>query len=84
MKNLTIKEATDLLLDGEVVAIPTETVYGLAADARSDVAVSKIFEAKRPTDNPLIVHIGDIAQVDNLVTDVSKGAHLLMDHFRRH
>jgi len=82
MKHLTIKEATDLLINGEVVAIPTETVYGLAADARSDVAVSKIFEAKgRPSDNPLIVHIGDIAQVDSLATDVSKKARLLMDHF---
>jgi len=82
MKELTIKEAIDLLEDGEVVAIPTETVYGLAADARFDVAVSKIFEAKgRPSDNPLIVHIGDIAQVDRLATDVSEKARLLMDHF---
>lgn len=82
MKILTIEEATGLLLDGEAVAIPTETVYGLAADARSDVAVSKIFEAKgRPSDNPLIVHIGDVAQVDDLVTVVSNEARLLMDHF---
>jgi len=82
MKHLTIKEATALLMDGEVVAIPTETVYGLAADARNDVAVSKIFKAKgRPSDNPLIVHIGDIAQVDHLVTDISQAARLLMAHF---
>jgi len=82
VKTLTIKEAVNLLLAGEVVAIPTETVYGLAADARSDEAVNKIFSAKkRPTDNPLIAHIGDITQVDSLATDVSKEARLLMDHF---
>lgn len=82
MKNLTIEEAIELLIDGEVVAIPTETVYGLAADARNDEAVGRIFKAKgRPSDNPLIVHIGDMAQVDRLVTDVSEGARLLMDHF---
>jgi len=82
MKILTIKEATDLLINGEVVAIPTETVYGLAADARNDEAISKIFKAKgRPSDNPLIVHIGDVAQVDELVTTVSTRARLLMDHF---
>jgi len=82
MRNLTIKEATELLIDDEVVAIPTETVYGLAADARNDAAVTKIFKAKgRPSDNPLIVHIGDVTQIDSLVTDVSEGARLLMDHF---
>ena len=82
MKSLKIQEAIDLLKNGEVIAIPTETVYGLAADARSDKAVSKIFEAKgRPADNPLIVHIGDMAQVDHLATDVSEDARLLMNHF---
>jgi len=82
MKTLTIQKAIDLLVGGEIVAIPTETVYGLAADARSDEAVSKIFKAKgRPSDNPLIVHIGDIAQVDHLAIDVSEKARLLMDHF---
>jgi len=82
MRTLTIKEAIDLLKIGETVAIPTETVYGLAADARSDEAVNKIFEAKkRPADNPLIVHIGDMAQIESLATDVSEKARLLMDHF---
>ena len=82
MKNLTIEEATDLLINDEIVAIPTETVYGLAADARSDIAVSKIFKAKgRPSDNPLIVHVGDITQIDKLVIDVSESARLLMDYF---
>jgi len=82
MKILSIKEGISLLEAGEIVAIPTETVYGLAADARSDVAVSKIFAAKkRPADNPLIVHIGDIAQVDGLAINVSEKTRLLMDHF---
>jgi len=82
MMIITVKHAAKLLISGEVVAIPTETVYGLAADARSDAAVSKIFKAKgRPTDNPLIVHIGDMAQVDALVTAVSAEARLLMEHF---
>ena len=82
MKMLTIKEAVNLLLAGEVVAIPTETVYGLAADARRDEAVNKIFSAKkRPADNPLIAHIGDISQVDILATNISKEARLLMEHF---
>ena len=50
--------AAKLLQQGELVALPTETVYGIAADARNGEAVKKIFEAKgRPQDNPLIVHI---------------------------
>ena len=49
--------AARLLQQGELVALPTETVYGIAADARNGEAVKKIFEAKgRPQDNPLIVH----------------------------
>ena len=53
-----ISYAARLLADGEVVGIPTETVYGLAADAENEESVKKIFEAKgRPQDNPLIVHL---------------------------
>ena len=82
MKKLNVSEAAALLGDGGVVAIPTETVYGLAADATSDDAVSKIFDAKgRPSDNPLIVHVGDVSQVDGLVSCVSDGARRLMDAF---
>lgn len=60
--NLT--QAIEKLKAGEVVAIPTETVYGLAADATSESALRQIYSIKRrPADNPLIVHIADIAQV---------------------
>ena len=53
-----ITKAADLLRRGELVALPTETVYGIAADARNGAAVAKIFVAKgRPQDNPLIVHV---------------------------
>lgn len=55
-----LDRAAELLRAGELVAIPTETVYGLAADAENGPAVARIFEAKgRPMDNPLIVHIAD-------------------------
>ena len=57
----SVRLAAQLLRQGELVALPTETVYGLAADARNGEAVKKIFEAKgRPQDNPLIVHIGGL------------------------
>ncbi|MEO1135105.1 MAG: L-threonylcarbamoyladenylate synthase [Pseudomonadota bacterium] len=55
-----IRKAKDLILSGGLVAMPTETVYGLAADATNDTAVARIFEAKgRPQFNPLIVHVAD-------------------------
>lgn len=61
-----IDEAAARLQAGEVVAIPTETVYGLAADARNDVALQQIFALKqRPADHPLIVHIASISQVND-------------------
>lgn len=69
MVDVTISEAADRLLRGEVVAIPTETVYGLAADATNASAVARIFAAKgRPDFNPLISHIADFAQLETLVT----------------
>ncbi|MBL8561914.1 MAG: Sua5/YciO/YrdC/YwlC family protein, partial [Gemmobacter sp.] len=59
-----IAEAAALLRSGGLVAMPTETVYGLAADARDDRAVARIYAAKnRPSFNPLIVHLPDLAQV---------------------
>ena len=57
-----IAEAARLILAGEPVAVPTETVYGLAADATNAEAVAAIYEAKgRPSFNPLIVHVADLA-----------------------
>ncbi|UOY91228.1 L-threonylcarbamoyladenylate synthase [Ectobacillus sp. JY-23] len=77
-----IHEAAMLLRDGEAIAFPTETVYGLGADATSDAAVTKIFEAKgRPSDNPLIVHIASQSQLEKLVSDVPPIARVLMEHF---
>ena len=57
-----IAEAARLILAGQPVAVPTETVYGLAADATNPEAVARIYEAKgRPRFNPLIVHVSDLA-----------------------
>ncbi len=75
-------QAVDLLNDGEVVAFPTETVYGLGAVATNDVAVKKIFEAKgRPSDNPLIVHIGTIEEITNYIEEIPDNANKLMNAF---
>ena len=64
----SIQQAAELLRAGELVALPTETVYGIAADARNGEAVRKIFEAKgRPQDNPLIVHIADMEMLKGIV-----------------
>lgn len=66
---ISLEQAIAELKQGEVVAIPTETVYGLAADATNDTALKKIFAIKqRPADHPLIVHISDISQVTDWVT----------------
>ncbi|MCM3390283.1 L-threonylcarbamoyladenylate synthase [Ureibacillus chungkukjangi] len=75
-------QAVDLLNNGEVVAFPTETVYGLGAVATNDRGVKKIFEAKgRPSDNPLIVHIGTIEEVANFIEEIPENALKLMDTF---
>ncbi len=77
-----LSEAAALLRAGEVVAIPTETVYGLAANAFDEAAVLKIFQAKqRPSFDPLIVHVHERAQVDQLVSHLPQGADLLMERF---
>lgn len=69
-QNKIVKEAADLLAAGEVVALPTETVYGLGADALNPKAVARVFAAKeRPEFDPLIVHVGSYEQVDE-VADV--------------
>lgn len=77
-----LREAAELLRAGGIIAFPTETVYGLGADARSDEAVERVFRAKgRPSDNPLIVHIADRSQLDGLVADIPEPAKRLMDAF---
>lgn len=74
--------AVDMLKHGGVVAIPTETVYGLAANALDDEAVRKIFIAKgRPTDNPLILHISLFQEIYDLVSHVPSSAKKLADAF---
>ncbi|TXK76006.1 L-threonylcarbamoyladenylate synthase [Paenibacillus sp. N3.4] len=68
----SIAQAAILLQQGETVAFPTETVYGLGADATSSTAVERIFRAKgRPSDNPLIVHIADTEQLSGLIQPLS-------------
>ncbi len=77
-----IKTAAEILRRGGIVAIPTETVYGLAASAYDDHAIKKVFEAKgRPQDNPLIVHISDISEIYDIVSDFSEKAEKLADRF---
>lgn len=67
--------AAEMLRRGELVVMPTETVYGLAADARNEQAVAAIFTAKgRPQDNPLIVHISDLSELPALVKSVPESA----------
>ena len=76
--------AAAILKNGGVVGIPTETVYGLAADALNGAAVAKIFEAKgRPMDNPLIVHIADFADIRRfgLVEEIPESAEKLAKAF---
>lgn len=77
-----LKLAAALLRRGELVAFPTETVYGLGADARCEDAVRNIFTAKgRPADNPLIVHISDMAMLDGIVSEIPEIAQRLAEAF---
>lgn len=77
-----LDEAAALLRRGELVAFPTETVYGLGAIATKEQAVAKVFQAKgRPSDNPLIVHVKDAQQVLDYATEVPKLAKDLMERF---
>ena len=77
-----VESAATLLREGAIVAIPTETVYGLAANAFDEAAVLKVFEAKqRPSFDPLIVHIGRHADVMRLVTEPPPGSLALMEAF---
>ena len=78
----SLQEAADIIASGGTVIFPTETVYGLGANALDKTAVTKIYKAKgRPADNPLIVHIADVSQLENVARDVPKTAYEL---FRRY
>lgn len=77
-----LEQPAALLSSGKQIAFPTETVYGLGADARNEEAVKGIFSAKgRPSDNPLIVHIYDRSQVDELASCTNEVAERLMNEF---
>jgi len=75
-------KAARFILAGEVVAFPTETVYGLGANVFAPEAIAKIFAAKRrPADNPLIAHIADLSQLASLITHLPSAAHKFIDAF---
>ncbi|MCG0065215.1 MULTISPECIES: L-threonylcarbamoyladenylate synthase [Streptomyces] len=77
-----IEKAAGVLRAGGLVALPTETVYGLGANAEDPAAVARIFQVKgRPPSHPLIVHIGGAEQLDDWVQDVPATARLLAEHF---
>ena len=68
----SLKEAAEILKHGGLVAFPTETVYGLGANALDEKAARKIYEAKgRPSDNPLIAHVADFEGIEPLVSQLS-------------
>ena len=72
---ISIKAAAKSIADGHLVAFPTETVYGLGADATNESAVAKIYKAKgRPADHPLIVHIASIDAIGDWAEDISEYA----------
>jgi L-threonylcarbamoyladenylate synthase len=78
----TIEQAAQCLRGGGLVAFPTETVYGLGADARNSEALTRIFIAKnRPQDHPLIVHLASFEQFDAWACDISESAVQLAQHF---
>ncbi|RBW68711.1 threonylcarbamoyl-AMP synthase [Bacillus taeanensis] len=77
-----VEEASLWIKKNEVIAFPTETVYGLGGNALSDEAIEKIFKAKgRPSDNPLIVHIAKREQLQGVVSEIPENAEKLMAHF---
>ena len=81
-ENVWLKAAEDILAGGGLVAIPTETVYGLAANALDEAAAAKIYAAKgRPSDNPLIAHIADLSQMEKLVSEIPENALKLAEAF---
>ena len=77
-----IEQAGKIIQEGGLVAFPTETVYGLGANALDEEAAKKTYEAKgRPSDNPLIIHIADISHLNKIVQNISKKAMDLAEVF---
>jgi L-threonylcarbamoyladenylate synthase len=75
-------EAARFIIDGGIVAFPTETVYGLGANVFNEFAIEKVFEAKRrPADNPLIAHVSSIGQIPELADEVTDIAGKLIKRF---
>lgn len=80
--NTVIKQAGEILKSGGLVAFPTETVYGLGADALNERAAEKIYAAKgRPSDNPLIVHITNMGALDKIVSEIPKEAYVIAEKY---
>lgn len=78
----TIERAAGIIKKGGLIAFPTETVYGLGANALNKSAVRKIFEVKnRPLDNPLIVHIADFEDLSKLTKNIPKITEILVKKF---
>src|SRR5438876_7882658 len=78
----TVADAAAVLRAGGLVAFPTETVYGLGANALDTAAVSRIFAAKgRPANNPVIVHVADLAELPRVVADWPSAAQRLAERF---
>ena len=79
---LAIKDAADLLRRGQLVAFPTETVYGLGADAQNEAAIERLYRAKgRPANHPVIVHLASLDQLESWCSSVPKEAEMLAAKF---
>lgn len=77
-----IKEAAKMIQAGQLVAFPTETVYGLGADAKCESAVKNVYVAKgRPSDNPLIVHVAEVSQIKEFVENIPENFFKLAENF---
>lgn len=82
IKDEELEEAAQIIRNGGLVAFPTETVYGLGANALDEHAAKKIYEAKgRPSDNPLIAHVSSLQELKPLVKEIPENAKKLMDVF---
>lgn len=78
----SVAEAAEFIKRGSIVAFPTETVYGLGANVFDETAIARIFEAKRrPNDNPLIAHVGEIEQINQVVSEITPIARKFIEAF---